>query len=258
MYVVMYVVMYGVMYGAMYAVMYGVMYGAMYAVMQDLYFVPCVKCSFSLTNVCGLRPQYMIQAAVRQLRERLAQSNAASASVSAIRTSAVGSEAAAGSNRNSERQSWEKVPSVCIAAGAHKYVLISAVEPSSYHSESQPTTTIDTIETTFFVTSKSLASYHRNVAEPFVNRLVANGYKDIRVTGGGRILLNPEDKNIEVYGHSYGFGLADHAKSKEVILADERYKDYSVSWSNQGYQSRVTTRITLKLKLLCSTPILIL
>lgn len=62
-----------------------------------------------------------------------------------------------------------------------------------------------------------------------------NGCKDIRVTGGGRILLNQEERKIEVYGYSYGFGLADHAKSKDVILGDERYKDYDVSWSNEGY-----------------------
>ena len=114
------------------------------------------------------------------------------------------------------------VPNVEIAEGAHKYVLISAMTP-------------DGSQRQHFVVSKRNASYHRNAAEPFVDKLEQNGYKSIDITGGGRINLNSTDETIDVYGYSYGFGLADHALSKAVILADPRYKDFDVTWSNEGY-----------------------
>lgn len=83
--------------------------------------------------------------------------------------------------------------------------------------------------------SKRGASYHRNAAEPLVDRLQANGYKNINVTGGGRIFLDDDAKKISIFGFSYGFGLADHARSKELVEADERYKDYDVVVSDEGY-----------------------
>lgn len=74
-----------------------------------------------------------------------------------------------------------------------------------------------------------------NAAEPYVELLQERGYRDINVTGGGRIYFNAEEKIINIFGFSYGFGLADHAISKEVVEKDERYKDYDVTWSNDGY-----------------------
>ena len=114
------------------------------------------------------------------------------------------------------------VPNVEIAEGAHKYVLISAMTP-------------DGTQRQHFVTSKRGASYHRNAAEPFVEKLENSGYTSIDITGGGRISLDSTNETISVFGYSYGFGLADHALSKAVILADPRYKDFEVTWSNEGY-----------------------
>ena len=68
-----------------------------------------------------------------------------------------------------------------------------------------------------------------------MDRLESNGYTNIRVTGGGRIFLDDDAKKISVFGFSYGFGLADHARSKELIQADDRYKDYDVVVSDDGY-----------------------
>ena len=138
------------------------------------------------------------QAAVQQLNERLAQSNA-----------------------NDSISTFQAVPNVSLAPGTHKYVLLSAQPPN------------DSIQ--HFVTSRHNAPYHRNAAEPYIQRLQQNGYTDIRVTGGGRITFHEEEKKIFIYGYSYGFGLADHAKSKEVILGQEKYKGYNVTWSNDGY-----------------------
>jgi phosphohistidine phosphatase len=116
-----------------------------------------------------------------------------------------------------------KMPHVSIDEGKHKYVLISAVAPNSTSTRQH------------FVVSKRGASYHRNAAEPFVEALERCGYKSIDIQGGGRIALDSKNKTISVYGYSYGFGLADHALSKSIILQDPRFKDYEVTWSNEGY-----------------------
>ena len=138
------------------------------------------------------------QAAVQQLNERLAQSNA-----------------------NESLSSFQAVPNVSLAHGTHKYVLLSAKTPHDFME--------------YFVTSRHNAPYHRNAAEPYIKILQQNGYSDIRVTGGGRITFNEVEKKIFIFGYSYGFGLADHSKSKEVILGQEQFKGYDVSWSNDGY-----------------------
>ncbi len=117
---------------------------------------------------------------------------------------------------------FKPIDSVQIAQGRHKYVLVSAREPNSP-------------EFKYFVTSRRGAAYHRNAAEPLVYSLKEAGYEDIEIKGGGRILCNNDEKKISVFGFSYSFGQANHETSKRVILADERYKDYDVAISNEGY-----------------------
>ena len=115
-----------------------------------------------------------------------------------------------------------RIPNVTIADGAHKYVLISAVSPGGGQRQN-------------FVVSQRGAAYHRNAAEPMVEALERSGYNSIDVSGGGRIFLDEENKRISIFGHSYGFGQADHALSKAVVDADPRYQDFDVTWSNEGY-----------------------
>lgn len=114
------------------------------------------------------------------------------------------------------------IPAVSIDDGAYKYVLISAVPPS--HSSSN-----------LFVYSKRGAKYHVSVAEYLVPQLENSGYTDIQVKGGGRILRDDEDKKIHIFGYSYGFGIADHAKAKEVVERCAKYDGYDITWSNDGY-----------------------
>mmetsp|Transcript_3742 Transcript_3742/g.5640 ORF Transcript_3742/g.5640 Transcript_3742/m.5640 type:complete len:210 (+) Transcript_3742:3-632(+) len=121
---------------------------------------------------------------------------------------------------------WIPVPSVSIAKGRHKYVLMSALEPSQSNDNELPT---------HFVTSRTNASYHKDAAEPYVALLQRNGYRDIRIKGGGRIYMCRDKRIVEIFGHSYGFGRADHDLSKSVVEADESYSDYTVTWSNEGY-----------------------
>ena len=118
---------------------------------------------------------------------------------------------------------YNQIPRVEIAPGAHKYVLISAHTPT------------DPPEKRWFVVSKHGAQYHANAAEPFVDRLEGAGYRDIRVTGGGRINYQPDERIINIFGYSYGFGLADHKLSKKVVEEDGRWVGYAVDWSNEGY-----------------------
>lgn len=115
-----------------------------------------------------------------------------------------------------------KVANVDIAEGAHKYVLIQA--STSRHSAVE-----------FFVTSKKNAPYHRDAAEPMVEKLERAGYKNIQVLGGGRIDFEPRAKQIAVFGFSYGFGQADHSISRDTIVCDSRYSDFEVTISNDGY-----------------------
>jgi phosphohistidine phosphatase len=122
----------------------------------------------------------------------------------------------------SNNSSSHVIPNVTIDEGRHKYVLVSAISPNAN-------------ERQYFVVSKRGAAYHRNAAEPLVDSLERCGYRSIDVTGGGRIDLDCTKKTIHVYGHSYGFGLADHALSKSVILQDPRFADFDVTWSNEGY-----------------------
>ena len=121
-----------------------------------------------------------------------------------------------------DASSYERMPNVRIAEGAHKYVLITALLP-------------DKNQRQHFVTSKKHASYHRNAAEPFVYELEQKGYRSISILGGGRITLDKEKNTIFIYGYSYGFGLADHAISKSVVDKDPEWEGYEVTWSNEGY-----------------------
>lgn len=114
-----------------------------------------------------------------------------------------------------------RVPSVEICEGAHKYVQIRAAPPDG--------------GAQVFVVSRKHAAYHCNAAEPFVARLEQHGYRDIEVTGGGRVALDSATRIIKIYGFSYGFGKPDHSLSADVVRQDERYSGYDVTWSDEGY-----------------------
>jgi len=157
------------------------------------------------------------------------QANVAALKARLEGTTATASAADAGSSdappvvENDADAPHNQIPRVEIAPGAHKYVLISAHAPT------------DPPEKRFFVVSKHGTQYHANAAEPFVYRLEEAGYHDIRVTGGGRINYQPADLSVNIFGYSYGFGLADHKLSKQIVEKDGRFVGYCVDWSNEGY-----------------------
>jgi phosphohistidine phosphatase len=125
---------------------------------------------------------------------------------------------------------FQCIPNVTIAEGAHKYVLITGVIPAGSNNNGK-----NNRERQHFVVSKKNANYHRNAAEPMVAALERSGYKSISILGGGRIALDKDKKTISIYGYSYGFGLADHALSKSIIEMDPDWKEYTITWSNEGY-----------------------
>ena len=107
---------------------------------------------------------------MKELNDRLKTSNAAQTQAQADGSSP---------NKSSNDINWKPVPSVIIAEGAHKYVLISA---RPIHQKEGEGESFDS----YFVTSKRGAHYHRNAAEAVIERLEANGYTNINVLGGGR------------------------------------------------------------------------
>jgi phosphohistidine phosphatase len=129
-------------------------------------------------------------------------------------------------NTVTETSTQQRVPSVQVAEGTHKYVLIRAIAQGN---------SLATDEQQYFVASKRGAAYHRDAAEPMIEQLEAAGYAKIDVTGGGRIRLNSAAKTMVIYGFSYGFGLADHSISRRVVLNDPRYQDFDVTTSDEGY-----------------------
>ena len=66
-------------------------------------------------------------------------------------------------------------------------------------------------------------------------RLSASGYSNVSVLGGGRILYSRSDKKVEIYGHSYGFGKADHEVSMGLVVREEEFKGYDVTCNDEGY-----------------------
>ena len=96
---------------------------------------------------------------------------------------------------------------VSLSPGKNKYVLVRATHPGDEKVQ-------------WFVKSAAPSEcggpYHGNVAQDLREWIEAAGYTP-EVTGGGRIDYRPDDKEAVVYGFSYGFGKADHAKAAAII-----------------------------------------
>ena len=76
------------------------------------------------------------------------------------------------------------------------------------------------------------AEYHADIYDDEEEKLRKKGL-DGQCLGGGRIIHKPNEKYIKVYGYSMGFGRADHTKTVDVLT--QRYPDYKIEWSNDGY-----------------------
>merc|ERR1712106_748349 len=85
-------------------------------------------------------------------------------------------------------------------------------------------------ESKYIVRGYSWAEWHNNIYDKVGPELEGLGLK-CSCVGGGKIKHNSEDKTIQVFGESTGFGKADHSIS--VGLIKTKYTDYDVQWSDK-------------------------
>ncbi|XP_014662346.1 PREDICTED: 14 kDa phosphohistidine phosphatase-like [Priapulus caudatus] len=76
------------------------------------------------------------------------------------------------------------------------------------------------------------AGYHGDVLEE-VEPGIRKAGLDVFCTGGGRIEHDPTAKTLKVYGHSTGYGKADHEISVEILK--KKYPEYNITCSDDGY-----------------------
>ncbi|BFF92242.1 sex-regulated protein janus-A [Drosophila madeirensis] len=120
-------------------------------------------------------------------------------------------------------QDLAAVPSVDIdPTGIFKYILIKVTGKE----------TADGVEPSkLIVRGYGDCEWHADIYER--TQKICKGGLDTECLGGGRIEHNPEKKYMKVYGHSTGYGRADHSESKRVLLT--KYKDYEIETSDEGY-----------------------
>ncbi|CBZ50122.1 putative 14 kDa phosphohistidine phosphatase [Neospora caninum Liverpool] len=117
------------------------------------------------------------------------------------------------------------LPKVRVEDGVQKYVLIR-VDP-----EQNETKRFET--TIYLVRGNPQAEYHYQCALDTIKELESKGI-EAEVQGGGRIECRMKDRQIEIYGHSYQYGRADHSITAQLIKQFFG-SDYQVSWGDYGY-----------------------
>lgn len=121
--------------------------------------------------------------------------------------------------------SFHSVPSVEIdPEGTFKYILIKLYEKDVKNDDGSE-------KFRYLVRGNASSEFHGDIYDAFMATL--NKKLDSECVGGGRIKHNPEEKKILVYGYSQGFGKADHSISKQLLV--EKYPDYTIDWSDEGY-----------------------
>ncbi|KEP63324.1 UNVERIFIED_CONTAM: phosphohistidine phosphatase [Hammondia hammondi] len=117
------------------------------------------------------------------------------------------------------------LPKVCVEEGVQKYVLIR-VDPER-NEEKRLKTAI------YLVRGNPQAEYHYQCALDTMKELESKGLV-AEVQGGGRIECRMNDRQIEIYGHSYQYGRADHSITAQLIKQFFG-NDFQVSWGDYGY-----------------------
>lgn len=78
--------------------------------------------------------------------------------------------------------------------------------------------------------------YHKGIYKSFIAELAKFGLDKeypTKCLGGGRIKITPSDKSIFVYGYSHAYGRCKHQITCDILKT--MYKEYNISWSNDGY-----------------------
>ncbi|XP_076627773.1 14 kDa phosphohistidine phosphatase isoform X2 [Colletes latitarsis] len=118
-------------------------------------------------------------------------------------------------------QSLDAVPDVDIDGyGKFKYILINVEDKDKNVSKS-------------IVRGYARAKFHADIFDIITSQLAENRSLQAECLGGGRIVHDPDEKTLNVYGYSQGFGKADHKVSVDILK--KKYPDYKITWSNEGY-----------------------
>ncbi|KAM9325514.1 14 kDa phosphohistidine phosphatase [Gastrophryne carolinensis] len=116
----------------------------------------------------------------------------------------------------------EKIPLVDIDAdGTFKYVMIRV----SYREGRTDYRDI--------VRGYGWAEYHADIYDKVAGEIEKDRVLDCECLGGGRINHSSASKKIHIYGYSMGFGRAKHSVAVELVK--EKYPDYEVTCSDDGY-----------------------
>ncbi|KAK3258598.1 hypothetical protein CYMTET_32364 [Cymbomonas tetramitiformis] len=120
--------------------------------------------------------------------------------------------------------SAKDLTSVEIDEGTFKYVLVSVLDPDAPGG------------LRYLVRGDRKAGYHRDAAQPLVQKLREKGLK-YNVVGGGRIYHCPQSKTIHIYGFSYGFPWEDECQHHITAeLCRKAFPDYlEITWADEGY-----------------------
>uniref|UniRef100_W8BRY2 Sex-regulated protein janus-A n=2 Tax=Ceratitis capitata TaxID=7213 RepID=W8BRY2_CERCA len=113
----------------------------------------------------------------------------------------------------------DAVPNVEIEEGIYKYVLIKVYgKDESNHKN--------------IVRGYADCQWHSDIYDRSSESCKGIGL-ETECLGGGRIEHNPDLKLIKVYGYSQGFGKADHAETRRILL--EKFPNYEIQISDEGY-----------------------
>lgn len=99
-----------------------------------------------------------------------------------------------------DSKTLDSFPACLVSTGVFKYVQVHAIAPDG---------------TRKVIVRAAPGSFHADVAEPLCEELREKGLR-YEIPGGGRIRRDDDNKEIEIYGHSKGFGMPDHSVSAAI------------------------------------------
>jgi phosphohistidine phosphatase len=90
-------------------------------------------------------------------------------------------------------------------------------------------------KTNYFIWGSKKFKFHKNIYDSFKNQLKSHYIPEnlCEVLGGGRISFDKKQKKILVYGYSNKFGRCEHEKTVKILK--KYYKNYNITFSNEGY-----------------------
>ncbi|XP_037080794.1 LOW QUALITY PROTEIN: 14 kDa phosphohistidine phosphatase-like [Pollicipes pollicipes] len=84
----------------------------------------------------------------------------------------------------------------------------------------------------YFVRGFQWGAFHADIFEKLEAQIAGLGLS-CECVGGGRIVHQPDQRKLEVFGYSQGYGRADHAITAGLLR--KKYPGYEVTTSDEGY-----------------------